>query len=73
MEVGSPCLPVSLLETVKKSRIPNQNQFPPHPIPLEEQEEWEVAQVLDSKHKRGKLWYIVEWKGFGEDPERTTW
>ncbi|MBW0462024.1 hypothetical protein O181_001739 [Austropuccinia psidii MF-1] len=23
--------------------------------------------------KRGKLWYLVEWKGFSEDPERTTW
>ncbi|MBW0581447.1 hypothetical protein O181_121162, partial [Austropuccinia psidii MF-1] len=42
-------------------------------ILVEEQEEWEVAQVLDSKIKRGNLWYLVEWKGFSEDPERTTW
>ncbi|MBW0547192.1 hypothetical protein O181_086907 [Austropuccinia psidii MF-1] len=42
-------------------------------ILVEEQEEWEVAQVLDLKLKRGKLWYLVEWKGFSEDPERTTW
>ncbi|MBW0562303.1 hypothetical protein O181_102018 [Austropuccinia psidii MF-1] len=61
-----PVFHVSLLEPVKKSSIPNCNQFP-------EQEEWEVAQVLDSKLKRGKLWYLVEWKGFSKDPEKTTW
>ncbi|MBW0577609.1 hypothetical protein O181_117324 [Austropuccinia psidii MF-1] len=64
---------VSLLEPVKQRRIPNPNQLPPPPVLVEEQEEWEVAQVLDSKLKRGKLWYLVEWKGFSEDLERTTW
>ncbi|MBW0480334.1 hypothetical protein O181_020049 [Austropuccinia psidii MF-1] len=44
----------------------------PPPVIVEEQEEWEVAQVLDSKPKKGKLWCLVEWKGFSEDPERTT-
>ncbi|MBW0475866.1 hypothetical protein O181_015581 [Austropuccinia psidii MF-1] len=68
-----PVFHVSLLEPVKKSTIPNQHQFPPPPILVEEQEEWEVAQVLESKLKRGKLWYLVEWKGFSEDSERTTW
>ncbi|MBW0593519.1 hypothetical protein O181_133234, partial [Austropuccinia psidii MF-1] len=64
---------VSLLEPVKHLTIPNQHQLPPPPVLVEEQEEWEVAQVLDSKLKRGKLWYLVELKGFSEDPERTTW
>ncbi|MBW0532193.1 hypothetical protein O181_071908 [Austropuccinia psidii MF-1] len=68
-----PVFHVSLLEPVKHSTIPNQHQLPPPPVLVEEQEEWEVAQVLDSKLKRGKLWYLVEWKGFSEDPERTTW
>ncbi|MBW0577777.1 hypothetical protein O181_117492 [Austropuccinia psidii MF-1] len=49
------------------------NGMQPPPVLVEEQEEWEVAQVLDSKLKRGNLWYLVEWKGFSEDPERTTW
>ncbi|MBW0567494.1 hypothetical protein O181_107209 [Austropuccinia psidii MF-1] len=57
---------------VKQSSISNSNQLPP-PVLVEEQEEWEVAQALDSKFKIGKLWYLVEWKGFSEDPERTTW
>ncbi|MBW0533541.1 hypothetical protein O181_073256 [Austropuccinia psidii MF-1] len=63
---------VSLLEPVKQSTIPKQHQLSPPPVPVEEQEEWEVAQVLDSTLKRGKLWYLVEWKGFSEDPERKT-
>ncbi|MBW0486574.1 hypothetical protein O181_026289 [Austropuccinia psidii MF-1] len=68
-----PVFHVSLLEPVKQSTIPNYNQFPPPPVIMEEQEEWKVAQVLDSKLRRGKLWYLVEWKGFSEYPERTTW
>ncbi|MBW0472531.1 hypothetical protein O181_012246 [Austropuccinia psidii MF-1] len=69
-----PVFHVSLLEPLKKSSIPNQNQFPPPPpILVEENKEWEVAQVLDSKLKRGKLWYLLEWKGFSEDSERKAW
>ncbi|MBW0473368.1 hypothetical protein O181_013083 [Austropuccinia psidii MF-1] len=64
---------VSLLEPVKQSSIPNCHQLPPPPVLVEEQEEWEVAQVLDSKLKIGKLWYLVEWKGFSGDQGRTTW
>ncbi|MBW0484917.1 hypothetical protein O181_024632 [Austropuccinia psidii MF-1] len=46
---------------------------PPPPVIIEKQEEWESFQVLDSNLKRGKLWYLVEWKGFSQDPERSTW
>ncbi|MBW0520354.1 hypothetical protein O181_060069 [Austropuccinia psidii MF-1] len=67
-----PVFHVSLLEPVKKSTISNQHQLPPPPVIVEEQEECEVAQVLDLKLKSGKLWYLVEWKGFSEDLERTT-
>ncbi|MBW0558019.1 hypothetical protein O181_097734 [Austropuccinia psidii MF-1] len=48
-------------------------ELPPLPVIVEEQEEWEVAQILDSQLKRGTSWYLVEWKGFNEDPERRTW
>ncbi|MBW0553687.1 hypothetical protein O181_093402 [Austropuccinia psidii MF-1] len=67
-----PVFHVSLLKPVKQSCIPNHNQFLPPPV-LVEEHEWEVAQVLDSKLKRGKLWYLLELKGFSEDPERSTW
>ncbi|MBW0546950.1 hypothetical protein O181_086665 [Austropuccinia psidii MF-1] len=68
-----PVFHVSLLEPVKQSSIPNFHQLPPPPALVEEQEEWEVVQALDSKLRRDKLWYLLEWKGFSEDPERTTW
>ncbi|MBW0547113.1 hypothetical protein O181_086828 [Austropuccinia psidii MF-1] len=69
----NPVFHVSLLEPMKQSTIRNQHQFPPPPVIVEKQEEWEVSQVLDSKIKRGTLWYLVEWEGFNEDPERTAW
>ncbi|MBW0479620.1 hypothetical protein O181_019335, partial [Austropuccinia psidii MF-1] len=68
-----PVFHISLLEPVKTSTIPNRHQEPPPPIIIEEEEEWEVSQVLDSKLKRRKLWYLVEWKGFSQDSERSTW
>ncbi|MBW0557689.1 hypothetical protein O181_097404 [Austropuccinia psidii MF-1] len=63
---------ISLLEPVKTSTIQNWHQEPPPRIIIEEEEEWEVSQILDSKLKRRKLWYLVEWKGFSQDPERST-
>ncbi|MBW0532134.1 hypothetical protein O181_071849 [Austropuccinia psidii MF-1] len=42
-----PVFHVSLLEPVNQSTIPNQHQFPPLPVIVEEQEEWEVAWLLD--------------------------
>ncbi|MBW0550728.1 hypothetical protein O181_090443 [Austropuccinia psidii MF-1] len=60
----NPVFHVSSFKPVKQSTIPNLHQFPPPQVIVEEQEEWEVAQVLDSKLKRGTLWYLVKWKGF---------
>ncbi|MBW0528140.1 hypothetical protein O181_067855 [Austropuccinia psidii MF-1] len=68
-----PVFHISLLETVKKSTIPNRHQEPPPPIIIEEKGQWEVSQILDSKLMRGKLWYLVEWKGFSQDSERSIW
>ncbi|MBW0558408.1 hypothetical protein O181_098123 [Austropuccinia psidii MF-1] len=68
-----PVFPISLLEPVKTSTIPNQHQEPPPPIIIEEAEAWEVSQILDSNLNRRKLWYLVEWKGFSQDSERSTW
>ncbi|MBW0555657.1 hypothetical protein O181_095372 [Austropuccinia psidii MF-1] len=67
-----PVFHISLLEPLKTSIIPNWNQEPPPPVIILEEEEWEVSLILDSKLKRGKLWYVVEWKGFSQGPERST-
>ncbi|MBW0501123.1 hypothetical protein O181_040838 [Austropuccinia psidii MF-1] len=68
-----PVFHISHLEPVKTSTIPNQHKEPPPPIIIEEEEEWEVSQILDSKFKRRKLWYLVEWIGFSQEQERSTW
>ncbi|MBW0487622.1 hypothetical protein O181_027337 [Austropuccinia psidii MF-1] len=68
-----PVFHISLLEPVKTSTILNRHKEPPTPIIIEEEEELEVFQILDTKLRRGKLWYLVEWKGFSQDPERSTW
>ncbi|MBW0542546.1 hypothetical protein O181_082261, partial [Austropuccinia psidii MF-1] len=68
-----PVFHIYLLEPVKTSTIPNRHQEPPPLITIEEEVEWEVSQVLDSKLKRRKLWYLVEWKCSSQDPERSIW
>ncbi|MBW0551242.1 hypothetical protein O181_090957 [Austropuccinia psidii MF-1] len=54
-----PVFHISLLEPVKTSSISNEDQGPPCAIIIEEEEEWEVSQILDSKLTRGKLWHFV--------------
>ncbi|MBW0464958.1 hypothetical protein O181_004673 [Austropuccinia psidii MF-1] len=68
-----PVFHISLPEQIKTSTIPNWHQEPPSPIIIEEEEEWEVSKILESKLKRGKLWCLVQWKVFSQDPKRSTW
>ncbi|MBW0517765.1 hypothetical protein O181_057480 [Austropuccinia psidii MF-1] len=68
-----PVFYLSLVEPVKHSSISNQNKLPQPQIIVDDQEEWEVSQVLDSELKRGKLWYLSEWKGLSEDLKRNAW
>ncbi|MBW0565390.1 hypothetical protein O181_105105 [Austropuccinia psidii MF-1] len=67
-----PVFHISLLEPVKTTKIPNKHQDHPPPIAIEEEEQWEVSQILVSKIKRGKSSYLVEGKGFSKDPEKST-
>ncbi|MBW0488087.1 hypothetical protein O181_027802 [Austropuccinia psidii MF-1] len=67
-----PVFHILLLDPVKTSTIPNWHQGPPPPIIIEEEEEWEASQILDSKLKRENSWYLVEWKAFSKDSERST-
>src|SRR5439155_9583246 len=50
-------LHVSLLEPYKPSTIPGRTRDPPPPIVINDENEWEVEEILDSKLRYCKLWY----------------
>ncbi|KAM4702986.1 5-hydroxytryptamine receptor 3B [Rhinophrynus dorsalis] len=43
----------------------------PGPIQVEDHEEYEIQNILDSRRVRGHLQYLVHWKGYG--PEERSW
>ncbi|MBW0473050.1 hypothetical protein O181_012765 [Austropuccinia psidii MF-1] len=56
-----PVFPISLLEPVKTSRIPNWHQNPPPQIIIAEEEEWEVSQIFEPNPREQN--YGVWWNG----------
>jgi hypothetical protein len=65
-----PVFHVGLLEPVRTNDIPGRIQDPPPPVEVDGFEEFEVEQILDSRRYRGKLQYLVHWKGWSV-PDRT--
>jgi len=72
-----PVFHVSLLQPTSSSVIPARVVDPPLPIELDDSDEWEVNRILDSKLDRRRkgpgLLYLVEWKGFDNTPDATSW
>jgi len=66
-----PVFHVSLLEPHQRNPFPDRTQPPPPPIELEDDVEWEVEEILDSRIRRGKIQYLVHWQGYG--PHERTW
>jgi len=68
---------VSLLQPTSSSEIFNRAIDPPPLIKLDNSDEWEVHQILDSRidHcRRGSgLLSLVEWKGFDNTPNAMSW
>jgi hypothetical protein len=63
---------INLLTPNPTEYYPQRKPPPAPPIEIENQEEnYEVEKILDSHRKRGKLFYLVKWKGYG--PEHDTW
>ena len=42
-----------------------QTKPPPDPILVNNEEEWEVEEIRDSRFHRRRLQYLIKWKGFG--------
>jgi hypothetical protein len=57
-----PVFHVSLLEHFRPNNIPGRTQDPPPPITIDNHEEYEVEEILDSRTRRGELQYYVHWK-----------
>jgi hypothetical protein len=68
-----PVFHVSLLEPVSGDDIPGRRQVPPPPIEVEGELEWEVESILASRLRHRKLYYLVQWSGFTDDNDRTSW
>jgi len=58
--------PVSLLHAAADDPLPGQVVPPPLPVMVEGEEEWEVEEILDSRRTRGRLQYLVKWRGFAD-------
>ena len=55
------------LQKAADNPLPGQVQEPPEPVEINDDEEWEVKQILDSHIHQRKLQYWVKWFGFDED------
>ena len=60
---------VTLLSAFIPDEIEGRTQEPPPPVTVGEEEEFEVSQVLDSGSVRGKLHYLVRWKGYSQSED----
>src|ERR1700733_7468290 len=67
-----PVFHVSLLEPFKENSRTRDNKYPqPPPIIIQEQEEYEVKEILDSKLVKAKLHYLIDWVGY--PPSERCW
>ena len=49
--------------------LPGQHVSPPRPVIIDEEEEWELDDILASRRHRGRLQYKCKWHGFERDNE----
>ena len=61
-----PVFPVIKLTSALEDPSPGQHALPPPPpVLLDGEEHFEVEQVLDSRMRRGRLQFLIKWKGYG--------
>ena len=66
-----PVFHVSLLEPYKTLDIQGRRQTPSPPIEVDNNDEFEVEEILDSRRRRNKLEYLIHWRGY--DISERTW
>ena len=59
-----PVFHVSLLDRYVESDIPARTQPPPLSVIVDNDVEYEVEEILDSKISHKRLFYLVKWKGY---------
>ena len=71
-----PVFHVSQLEPSVANTIPNRTQSPPPPVEVDDDLEYEIAEILDSKidnRRHCKLLYFVRWSGYEGTDEENSW
>ena len=63
--------PVFHVSLVKPYHPNTRKDSPPPPILVGDHHEYEVQRILDAKRIRGRLFYLVDWKGY--DPSERSW
>ena len=67
---------VSQLEPTTQNDIPNQVQPPPPPIEVNDDIEFEISEILDSKidkRRKCQLLYLVRWTGYEGTDQEMDW
>jgi hypothetical protein len=61
-----PVFHVSLLEPVRGDPMPGQRLPPPEPVIIDQEPEYEVEDVVDSRIFRRQLQYLIKWHGWDD-------
>jgi len=54
-----------------REQVEEQKKIPPPPVEVDGEKEYEVEEILDRQERRGKMRYLVKWKGY--TAEENTW
>ena len=71
-----PVFHVSQVEPATPNTIPNRVQSPPPPIEVNEDIEYEISEILDSKldkRRKCQLLYLIQWAGYEGTDQETDW
>lgn len=68
-----PVFHVSLLQKATTSSIPGRYNEPPPSVQVDNYEEFEVEEILDSRKRRRSVQYLVKWLGYDHAHDSSTW